>query len=431
MKGNESMSEAPPAKKLFMLKVSIRQQILACFLDGLPHEVNDIAASVGVSRQTVMKSLSFFMRHKLIETTGKGTASQQGGKRPLLYSLSSDLVLLCVTLWHSNFRINLYTLTGHLIDRVALETPLPDTPQVTAQNIAELSSMLLQKAGITPDRVYGLSVSVAGPVERSSNKIVFCVHAPQWGNNIPMADYLKPYFSDHTLILLESASKIHSGLYYLDDRFQSKRLLVISISRYGISGCQIEKGHMLNGTHSIIGEIGHIPVAPTDPEACRCGSRGCLEAIISIPRLLRLIQEEKTDFQDSPLLRIGDQLDYNDIFRASEKGDPLAVRCAEYLAFHLAAALRSAIVLYDPDVVVFAGKTFVGGEDFSRRIQRHLQPFRYYPGSQAPLEILYDEEDLLDRDAFGSMLTLRWYVFRHVELVEEPPAADSSCSDEA
>ena len=92
------MNENALIPKLSELKMNIRKDVLNCFLDGKSHDVNEIAAAVGVSRQTVMKSLSFFMKEDLLVATGKGEAGRAGGKKPLLYAFSSSLYLICVTL---------------------------------------------------------------------------------------------------------------------------------------------------------------------------------------------------------------------------------------------------------------------------------------------------------------------------------------------
>jgi len=155
-----------PVLKDIEQNLSIPDRVLHCFLDGGSHDVNEIAAAVGVSRQTVMKFLQFFMRDQLIVVEGKGASGASGGKKPLLYSLSTTLYLLCVTLWNEAFRINLFNIRGDLIDRISLYIPLPETAQAAADNIGQLSAMLLEKNGISLSDVKGVSVSVSIPTER-------------------------------------------------------------------------------------------------------------------------------------------------------------------------------------------------------------------------------------------------------------------------
>ena len=59
-----------------------RCQVLEAFLDGTPRSAGDVAEQVGLSRQTVMKSIQFFLRTGLLESAGKGDSTSLGGKRP-------------------------------------------------------------------------------------------------------------------------------------------------------------------------------------------------------------------------------------------------------------------------------------------------------------------------------------------------------------
>ena len=53
------------------LKISNRAQIIRSFLDGSSLSANDIAASTGLSRQTVMKSILFFVEKAFLQLMGR------------------------------------------------------------------------------------------------------------------------------------------------------------------------------------------------------------------------------------------------------------------------------------------------------------------------------------------------------------------------
>lgn len=405
--------------KLSELKISIRKQVLHCFLDQKPHEVSEIAAAVGVSRQTVKKCLSFFMKDNLIIPAGKGHAGESGGKKPTLYALSPVHYLICVTLWNGVFRINLFNLNGELLDRVVLDIPLPESAKTAAENIGQLVTVLMEKNRIDKGHVRGVIVSVPGNVDRKTNRLIFSTQAPQWGFDIPLADYLQPYFDEHTLIIIGTPSKLHSGVYLTDPHFENKRLVVISIS-HGITGCLIRNGLVLNGAHSLIGEIGHMVVSPSDPERCSCGTHGCLEVMLSPARLQAIILREAVNHPESSLIHPDREPEYNEILSAARAGDALGLLCAEHMAGLLSIVFHNIALVFDPDIVIFAGKEFIGDEHFSRMIFDHIGRFRYHPDTPVPFEVIYDDSDLIERDATGSMLFLRWYVLNDAELLHDP-----------
>lgn len=389
--------------------------MLECFQDGEAHEVNEISARVGVSRQTVMKCLYFYMLDNLIIPAGKGASGSSGGKKPLLYSLNPDLYLICVTLWNRAFIVNLFNVNGVLIDRIALDIPLPESLNKAAENIGRLTDLLLQKNSISIQHVRGVSVSLPGNVDINTNRLIFSSSAPEWGINVPMADYLKPFFSEDTLILLMSSTKLISIPYLQDPELARKRLLVITVTLGGVSGTLIQNGHILNGTNSLIGEIGHIIIDPDDEEVCTCGCRGCLNVRVSPKRIRENAQRERDRNPGSVLLTASDELPYNAIFQAALEGDPLAMYCAEGIVSDFVTALHNISTVYDPDYVIFTGNQFIGNEMADRMFFERLRVFRHYPVYRNPFRIVFDNCDLIGKDAQGAMLALRWTLLNRTD----------------
>ena len=60
-------------------------------------------------------------------------------------------------------------------------------------------------------------------------------------------------------------------------------LLLVEIG-YGVGAGILLDGSLLRGPDGTAGEIGHITVLADGPE-CSCGRRGCLEALVAVPRL--------------------------------------------------------------------------------------------------------------------------------------------------
>ncbi len=418
------MASSKDNAKLSELKQSIRKDVALSFLDGGVHEVNEIAAATGVSRQTVKKSLDLFVSGGLAVVAGKGSSGTAGGKKPLLYSLNPDLYIICVTLWERAFIINLFNMNREPVDRLLLEIPLPDSLKTAAENIGRLSSIMLEKNGIALQKVLYVSVSVPGNVDPKTNTLIFSAPAPGWGTNIPLADYLKPFFAEDTRIVLISSAKTAPIHYLQDNELAQRRLLVISITPGGISGCLLENGHVLNGTNALIGEIGHMIVDPNDEEVCGCGSRGCLNVRLSPDRLRKLIAREKDRNPGSALLKDTSELPCNAIFRAAEQGDPLADYCADYIMANVAVVLHNTSVVFDPDYVIFSGKDFIGNETVNRKLYQHMNLFRYYPVYRNPFELIYDDCDLFERDAAGAMLAARFDLLNSAAMIGDPEEQD-------
>lgn len=401
------------------LKYTNRVQVIEPFLGGGVYSANDISASIGLSRQTVMKSIQFFLRSGLLVSAGKGGSTNMGGKRPELFTLSHQKYFLCITLWPQELHLHLFTIGKQPVDQISLMTALPDDPKAAISNVGRLSAQLMDKHRIAPENLCAVSLSTAGTVNYKTGRLKYSSQSPAWGTNVPLLSYLRPYFAPGTMIFLENAGKMTGRPFLLEKELAGKRVLVI-FACWGLSSCLIEKNHILSGKNSLIGEIGHMIIDPKDPEKCGCGSHGCLERLVSIDRLRTIVQQQAPQFPDSSLLaRPVDSISIPDLFTASAAGDPLARRLVEYMANAFSAALRNICLVFDPDLIVFQGDYAYADDHFDRELRRRMQEFQYFP-PDGPFEIRYDRRPLSEMDALGSYTALSRQYFSNPDLYQEP-----------
>ena len=297
-KNNNVGSPACPAD----LKYGNRIQVIETFLSGGVCSTNDISATIGLSRQTVMKSIQFFLRSGLLISVGKGDSTHVGGKRPELFALSPEKYFLCITLWPQELRLHLFTIGQQLKGQICLSRPLPPDPKAAMDHVGRLSVELLEQYQIPPENLCAVSVSTAGTVDYKTGRLKYSSQSPAWGTDVPLVSYLQPYFAPNTMIFLENAGKMTARPFLLEKDLAGKRVLVI-FACWGLSSCLIEKGRILGGKNSLIGEIGHMIIDPSDPETCGCGSHGCLERLVSVDRVRSILQQQAAHFPGSSLLQ--------------------------------------------------------------------------------------------------------------------------------
>lgn len=408
-----------PAAQPTDLKYANRGQVIGAFLDGNTYSVNDISAMTGLSRQTVMKSVQFFMKKGLLAELGKGDSTPIGGKRPTLYMLPEQKYFLCIALWPQELRLALYTLGGSQVDSSELIAYLPRNPKAAIDNVGLLADSLLLKNSIRKEDVLGVSISTAGTVNYQTGRLKYSSQTPVWGSDVPLLDYLRPHFLPGTLLLLENAGKMTARPFLLEADLADKRILTI-FSCWGLSSCLIEKGRILGGRNSLIGEIGHMIVLPTDTERCGCGSRGCLERVISVERIQKWVEESAEEFPQSPLPQLLSHLTIPELFSWSSKGDCLAQDISRKLAGAFATALRNISLVFDPDLVVFQGDYSYADDLFRKALTDKLAKFQYFP-PEGPFEIRYDQRSLADMDSLGSFAALQGHFFKNPELFNDLP----------
>ena len=400
------------------LKLSNRMQILEIFKAGGEYTANHIAEQIGVSRQTVMKAIQFFVRKGLIVSTGKAGSTSVGGKRPEQFSLSTDRYLLSVSLWPDRLHITLLNFRFEVIDQFHMSQTAPSGVDDTVSVIGRISGDMLAQSGIAKDRLCGVCISTSGIVDYRTNTLKFTSLSPDWGRDIPISEKLRPYFAPGTPILVENVAKVVGRSCLHEADLQDKRVLTVFSSWGGVCACFLEKDRILNGKHSLIGEIGHMVLAPDDTEQCGCGGFGCFERLVSNERIRETVCSHPEQYESS-LLRYRPiaQLTVGDIFDASRQEDPYARELSAGLARYFAMALRNITLVFDPEVVVFQGEYAAADDFFCLRFRRYLQTFRYYP-DHGPFTLRLDNRPIQDLDARGAYTLLLDHIFSDSALYE-------------
>lgn len=393
--------EQMPAS-LEQVRYANRVQVLGAFLEGGVFSAGEVAEKIGLSRQTVMKAVQFFLRTGLLASAGKGESTSLGGKRPELFCLTRDRFFLCITMWPEYLHIRLTTISGEPVGDLVREEPLPADPKEALRRVGRLAAELVRDSGHRTEQVRAVSISAAGIMDYKTGSLRYSSQSPQWGVGVPLAQSLRQWFPE-ALILPENTGKMTARPFLQEQELRQKRILVI-FACWGLSGCLIDRGSILSGRNSLIGEIGHMTIDPADPEVCGCGSRGCLERQVSAERLREKAKQWAAECGPSMLEPL-EELSIPGVFRASKAGDELARRLSGYLAECFAIALRNVALAYDPDVVVFQGDYAEADDHFRQTLMDRVGQFRYFSGG-IPFELRFDHRELTEMDTQGSLIAL-------------------------
>ena len=127
----------------------------------------------------------------------------------------------------------------------------------------------------------------------------------------------------------------------------------------GIGGGVIIDGKLHQGARGVAGEIGHSMVDPRGPK-CKCGNRGCIEALASRTSIERDLRVAIADgLKSSALKRIKkkgrEQLTSGIIDRLLSDEDPAMMKVFARAQGALGRFTANLINTLDPEVVVFGG----------------------------------------------------------------------------
>ncbi len=151
-------------------------------------------------------------------------------------------------------------------------------------------------------------------------------------------------------------------------------LIYLSIGT-GIAATVLFGKKVYRGVNGIAGEIGHAVVVPDGP-LCKCGTRGCFEAVASGPAIANRAKELVSSYPDSFLLTINqgnlDSLSAIHVFESARQGDACALETLDQVGGYIAFTLQFLILAYDPQAIILGGGVPLAGDPFLGPILKHL-----------------------------------------------------------
>lgn len=121
----------------------------------------------------------------------------------------------------------------------------------------------------------------------------------------------------------------------------AKNVLGVTLGT-GIGGGIVVEGKVYRGL-SYAGEFGHMTIMPEGP-ICRCGSKGCWEALSSGWALEREVRE-----------RLGLEISVEEMARRARNGEGDFLSLFEEMGFYLGIGLSNLINIFNPQIVVIGG----------------------------------------------------------------------------
>ena len=173
----------------------------------------------------------------------------------------------------------------------------------------------------------------------------------------------------------------------------------------GISSGFVVEGRLVRGSRGMAGEIGHV-VIEEGGTPCRCGQRGCLEAVAAGPAIARAWPAGEAGSAATAL------------FSAVEAGDPAAVKVARRVAGHITTALIWLAASYDTEVVVLTGGV-AGASDALLQMIRDEVEHRGASSELAARRLRADQVTLASTDQLPGAMGAALLAVDHLLRIEE------------
>lgn len=244
-------------------------------------------------------------------------------------------------------------------------------------------------------------------MDYKNGNMIYNAYAPQWGCYVPLAPHLNRIFGDNVIVYVENAGKAVGRAILLDsESIKQKRVLTIFMA-WGISACIIERGHVLNGRDSVIGEIGRMYLeAPYAKD-----EYVTLEEMLSIGYIRERMRKDPPPAESLLAGKEIGEITFEQCFGASDNGDAYACEIVKDLARKMALAVHNIKFCVNPDIVVFHGEYSHAGKYFDEIFQNELVKLDSRSSGPA-FETVYDKRSIYELDAIGLTTALTNFFFR-------------------
>ncbi|MBI5948516.1 MAG: ROK family protein [Chloroflexi bacterium] len=307
----------------------------------------------------------------------------------------ADLIV-AADLGGTHLRAALVTADGHVLKRADHHTP----PTATRDEIVgEVCNLMTAVAEGAPERPLGACVATAGLIDADQGKVIIAPNIPGFRNLVltdPVAARLGiPAYIEN------DASAAALGEFRFGAGRGTRHLLHATLGT-GIGGGIVIDGRLYRGAKGLAGEIGHIILDPAGP-VCNCGSRGCLEAMVSGVAFAARARYLASTGKSARLREIaaGREPDASDLHAAALAGDAFAEAEIRHGGHLLGLGLGSLVNVLNPDAVTLSGGLLGMGAMLLEPLREAMYSLAYGPaaGTLIRLSELGDDAGILGATA--------------------------------
>ena len=329
---------------------------------------SDLVELTGLSRTTITSLLGDLQARGLI-TADQADAPEDSlrprGRPPVLLRLAPSAgAALGVAFGHSHVHVAVADLSSTVLAERRRELNVDASASAALDAAAELIDALLEEAGIGREQVVAAGMGIPGPVAVPSGRVGSSSILPGWEGLHPaqalaerLGDVHVEALNDANLgALAESSLGAGKGI---------NDVVYVKVST-GIGAGLVLGGRLHSGVSGNAGEIGHVQVRD-DGVACRCGNRGCLETVASVPAVLSALRPAH-----------GERLDLKGVLELVERGDIATTRVVKDAGRAVGRALGDLCNVVNPGAIVVGGDLSAAGapllDGIRDSLDRYAQP---------------------------------------------------------
>ncbi|KPM31158.1 Glucokinase [Croceitalea dokdonensis DOKDO 023] len=209
--------------------------------------------------------------------------------------------------------------------------------------------------------------SKRGTIENAANLL--------WKGQVPFLEKFKAIMPMPMRIMNDASAAALGELLFGSGKDMTDFIAITLGTGFGAG--IVANGQLIDGYDGFAGELGHVDMTIGDGRLTGLGVEGGLEAYVSATGLKRTITYMQSQYLDESRFR---DIAYNDlhgedITRAAEEGDVLALRAFDYTAKIMAQALANFTAFTQPEAFVLMGGLTNSGKWILEPLDKYFNEF--------------------------------------------------------
>lgn len=388
------------------VKIKNRSSILNLIYQSGGISRKDIATTLGLTPAAITLITTDLIKEGILfEATADEIPIRKGRKEISLRINTKKYAAVGVYVTRNKFRILCMDLDNSIIFEDTVYTAdCHKEYKLILDKLCNTLKTCLQSYDVLRTRsLIGIGVSVNGIVDAYAGVSVHSYGI--WEHNVPVVAYLKEKL-DVPAVLTNNICALAHGESFLSQIDSPEDMLFIKYGP-GVGAARLTCKNFLNIFDFQAIELGHI-ISEPNGAPCVCGNVGCLETIVSydsIEGAIKNIMSADTTPHLYAALGAPENISMEHVMNAYMAKDHAVCTAVNRALYYLAAAIRNAICMFDPQKAILYGELF---EHPAIRQELHTQLSRY-----TDTEIVKFSHFNLQLDTLGPATTIIQYFFQN------------------
>lgn len=328
-KGGKIVSKGPS-----LLRMTNKKRILRFLREHSVSSRQDIAKALKLSKNTVSLIVEQLIREGKVREMGLDETSHVGRPRIKLSIVPESMTAVGIWVKKREAQYQVIDYSSRAMEKGCVELD-GEHPEKSLGQLQQLSLHLQSKY----ETLLGIGIGIPGLVDPYRGIVHYSSHLG-W-ERVPVKARLQGALRVPVRVLnnVKAASLFHFHL----GKKRDSSLFYLRMDE-GVGGSFIDQNGIFFGSSWTAGEIGRLSVEDNGP-LCRCGKKGCLETLISVPAIVRKLEE---DLRQPLNIRRADELRTF----VTETADANMAKVLRETGHYLGQIIPSIIHFFDPERII-------------------------------------------------------------------------------